>query len=197
MGRHRPDAHVLYRRYYVLLCTTLPTSGLLRKLVDVSRARTCTGTISGRTQFIHKLCLITPIEESFSKAIYHVLDNTGQLLPSCFFQRHERVSFSFTRSCANNARTQGCSRPIAGHLWVFCPIRASYTIEQFALPLILKLVAGASLQSASTSLWGLRWGFPVHPAILNHVRGGISHLNPMPVTAYQLGHQRPTRHCKS
>ena len=32
------------------------------KLVDVSRARTCTGTISGRTQFIHKLCLTTPIE---------------------------------------------------------------------------------------------------------------------------------------
>ena len=49
------------------------------------------------------------IEKSFSKAIYHVLDNTGQLLPSCFSQRHERVLLIY-------ARTQGCSEPIAGYL---------------------------------------------------------------------------------
>ena len=40
-----------------------------------------------------RLGILRKIEKSFSKAIYHVLDNTGQLLPSCFFQRHERVSF--------------------------------------------------------------------------------------------------------
>ena len=34
----------------------------LPKMVDVSGARTRRSTISGRTQFYHKLCLITPIE---------------------------------------------------------------------------------------------------------------------------------------
>ena len=35
------------------------------------------------------------IEKSFSKVIYHVLDNTGQLLPCCFLsQRHEHVYLS-------------------------------------------------------------------------------------------------------
>ena len=34
------------------------------------------------------------IEKSFSKIIYHGLDNTGQLLPCCFLsQRHEHVYF--------------------------------------------------------------------------------------------------------
>lgn len=36
------------------------------------------------------------------------------------------------------ARTR-CSRPIAGHLWVCYPVCASYTIEQFALPLIHRM----------------------------------------------------------
>ena len=77
-------------------------------------------TLKGRSQ---------RFEESFSKAIYHVLDNTGQLLPSCFFQRHERVLLIY-------ARTQGCSRPIAGQVPLLSEGVFAYTIEHFALPLI-------------------------------------------------------------
>ena len=69
------------------------------------------------------------IEKPFSKAIYHVLDNTGQLLPSCFPQRHERVLLIY-------ARTQGCSRPIAGQVPLLSEGVFAYTIEHFALPLI-------------------------------------------------------------
>ena len=58
-----------------------------------------------------RVCLFRhgKLKRSFSKAIYHVLDNTGQLLPRCFSQRHERVLLIY-------ARTQGCSKPIAGYL---------------------------------------------------------------------------------
>ena len=68
------------------------------------------------------------IEKSFSKIIYHGLDNTGQLLPCCFLsQRHEHVYLSED----------------IGLLWTnrrlltkAIPGSASYTTEHFALPLI-------------------------------------------------------------
>ena len=48
------------------------------------------------------------IEKSFSKEIYHGLDNTGQLLPRCFLsQIHEHVYL---------LGHMGCSKPIAGYL---------------------------------------------------------------------------------
>lgn len=68
------------------------------------------------------------LKRSFSKVIYHGLDNTGQLLPRCFLsQRHEHVSTCADIWVALN-QSQSTYHGVHG--------RASYTTEHFALPLI-------------------------------------------------------------
>ena len=68
------------------------------------------------------------IEKSFSKIIYHGLDNTGQLLPCCFLsQRHEHVYFRADIWLLWTNRRL-LTKAIHGS--------ASYTTEHFALPLI-------------------------------------------------------------
>ena len=68
------------------------------------------------------------IEKSFSKIIYHGLDNMGQLLPCCFLsQRHEHVYFRADIWLLWSNRRL---------LTKAVPGSASYTTEHFALPLI-------------------------------------------------------------
>ena len=68
------------------------------------------------------------IEKSFSKVIYHVLDNTGQLLPCCFLsQRHEHVYLSEDIGLLWTNRRL----PTTGTMVVLLT-----TTEHFALPLI-------------------------------------------------------------
>lgn len=61
----------------------------------------------GRALLRHGVVFDLPliqIEKSFSKAIYHVLDNTGQLLPSCFSPRDMNVSLTKLRGVALTTR---------------------------------------------------------------------------------------------
>ena len=74
----------------------------------------------------HVWAFCAKLKRSFSKAIYHILGANWSITPNDVLSFNMRCGVSF----------HGCSKPIAGYLWVFCPIRASYTIEQFALPLI-------------------------------------------------------------
>ena len=74
----------------------------------------------------HVWAFCAKLKRSFSKAIYHILGANWSITPNDVLSFNMKCGVSF----------HGCSKPIAGYLWVFCPIRASYTIEQFALPLI-------------------------------------------------------------
>ena len=71
----------------------------------------------------HVWAFCAKLKRSFSRAIYHILGTNWSITPNDVLSFNMKCGVSF----------HGCSRPIAGHLWVFCPIRASYTIEQFRL----------------------------------------------------------------